>query len=40
MPPDNGAFMVAAYVVAAVIVVGYAVSLALRIHEERRRMGG
>ena len=40
MPPDNGAFMVAAYVVAAVIVVGYAVSLALRIRDERRRMGG
>jgi hypothetical protein len=37
MPPDNGAFMVAAYVVAAVIVVGYAVSLALRIRSERRR---
>jgi hypothetical protein len=40
MPPDNGAFMVAAYVVAAVIVVGYAISLALRIGEERRRSGG
>jgi hypothetical protein len=39
MPPDNGAFMVAAYVVTAVIVVGYAVSLALRIREERRRSG-
>jgi len=37
MPPDNGAFMVAAYVVAAVLVVAYAVSLALRIREERRR---
>lgn len=37
MPPDNGAFMVAAYVVAAVLVVGYAVSLALRIRSERRR---
>jgi len=40
MPPDNGAFMVAAYIVAAVIVVGYAISLALRIREERRRSGG
>ena len=39
MPPDNGAFMVAAYIVAAVIVVGYAISLALRIREERRRSG-
>jgi putative exporter of polyketide antibiotics len=39
MPPDNGAFMVAAYVVAAVIVVAYAVSLALRLRGERRRSG-
>ena len=37
MPPDNGGFMVAAYVVAAVIVVGYTLSLALRIRDERRR---
>jgi hypothetical protein len=29
--------MVAAYVVAAVIVVGYAISLALRMRSERRR---
>lgn len=26
-PPDNGQYMVAAYVVTAVIVLGYAVSL-------------
>jgi hypothetical protein len=38
MPPDNGSFMVAAYVVAAVILVGYAVSLALRIRDQRRRI--
>jgi hypothetical protein len=37
VPPDNGAFMVAAYVVAAVIVVGYAISLALRMRSEWRR---
>ena len=37
MPPDNGAFMVAAYVVAAVIVVAYAASLMVRIRQERRR---
>ena len=37
MPPDNGAFMVAGYVVAAVIIVGYAVSLALRMRAVRRR---
>ena len=27
MPPDNGAYMVAGYVVTAVILAGYAVSL-------------
>ena len=27
MPPDNGGYMVAAYVVTAVILVGYAVRL-------------
>jgi len=27
VPPSNGAFMIAAYVVAAVIVLGYAVVL-------------
>jgi hypothetical protein len=27
MPPDNGSYMVAAYVVTAVILVGYATSL-------------
>jgi len=37
MPPDNGAFMVAAYVVTAAVVLGYVVSLALRLRDERRR---
>jgi len=37
MPPDNRGFMVAAYVVAAVILVSYALSLALRIRAARRR---
>lgn len=37
MPPDNGAFMVAAYVVVAVVLVGYTVSLLLRIRDQRRR---
>jgi len=27
MPPDNGGYMVAAYVVTAVILVGYAIGL-------------
>lgn len=31
MPPDNSAFMVAGYVVTAVVVVVYAVSLFVRI---------
>jgi hypothetical protein len=29
--PDNGAYMVAAYIVAAVIIVSYAVSLWVRV---------
>jgi hypothetical protein len=36
MPPENTGFMVAAYVIAAVIVVGYAVSLLVRIRGQRR----
>jgi hypothetical protein len=31
--PDNGAFMVAAYVVTAVVIVTYAVSLFLRLRK-------
>jgi len=37
MPPENGGFMVAAYVVAAVILTGYTASLLIRIRRERRR---
>jgi hypothetical protein len=37
VPPDNRAFMVAAYVVAAVILVGYALSLVVRIRGQRRK---
>ena len=37
MPPENTAFMAAAYVVVAVVVVGYAISLLVRIREQRRR---
>lgn len=36
MPPENTGFMVAAYVIVAVIVVGYVVSLLLRIRGQRR----
>ncbi len=35
MPPDNGGFMIAAYVVTAVVVVGYAISLLLRTRKLR-----
>jgi len=31
VPPDNHTFMVAAYTVAAVILVGYTISLLVRI---------
>jgi hypothetical protein len=33
VPPDNTAFMTAAYVIVAVVVIGYAISLALRIRK-------
>ena len=35
--PDNGAYMVAAYIVTAVVVLGYAVMLYLRIRKEKSR---
>lgn len=34
-PPDNGAYMIAAYVVAAVIVLTYSISLYLRVRKYR-----
>jgi hypothetical protein len=37
MPPDNGAFMIAAYVVVVVIVVGYALSLIARTRDVLRK---
>ena len=37
MPPDNGAFMIAAYVIAAVVVVVYAVSLLVRTRDVLRK---
>jgi hypothetical protein len=40
MPPDNGSYMVAAYVVTAVILVGYALSLMMRAKRADRRTGG
>jgi len=33
--PDNGAYMVAAYVIVAVVVMAYAVSLAWRVKKEK-----
>lgn len=35
MFPDNGAYMVAAYVVAAVVVLAYAASLLVRLRKHR-----
>ena len=35
--PDNGGYMIAAYVVAAVVVVLYAVSLFVRLRKLHRR---
>jgi hypothetical protein len=39
MPPDNGSYMVAAYVVTAVILVGYAVGLWRRARRALRQRG-
>jgi hypothetical protein len=36
MPPDNGQYMVAAYIVAGVIYLAYAVSLVLRARNVRK----
>jgi CcmD family protein len=38
MPPDNGGYMVAAYVVTAVILVGYAVMLVRRARKAIERV--
>ena len=38
MPPDNGDYMVAAYVVTAVILVGYAVMLVRRARKAIERV--
>lgn len=35
MFPDNGAYMVAAYVVTAIVVLAYATSLFLRLRKHR-----
>lgn len=37
MPPHNAGFMTAAYVIVAVVVVVYAVSLVVRTREALRR---
>jgi hypothetical protein len=36
MPPDNAGYMVAAYVVTAIILTGYAASLWWRAQQEKR----
>ena len=37
MPPDNGSYMVAAYVVTAIVLVGYAVMLVRRARRALER---
>ena len=37
MPPDNGGYMVAAYVVTALVLVGYAVLLVRRARRAIKR---
>jgi hypothetical protein len=39
MPPENAGYMVAAYVVTAVILVGYAIGLWRRARQAIRRNG-
>ena len=39
-PPDNSSFMVAAYAIVAVVLVGYSVMLMLRVRTEEQREGG
>ena len=39
MPPENGGYMVAAYIVTAVILVGYAVMLVRRARRAIDRVG-
>lgn len=36
-PPDNGAFLMAAYAIVAVVLVGYAVMLMQRVRTEEQR---
>lgn len=36
-PPDNSAFMIAAYTIVAVVLVGYSVMLMLRAKAEQDR---
>ena len=38
MPPENGSYMVAAYIVTAVILVGYAVMLVRRARRAIERI--
>ena len=40
MPPENGGYMVAAYVVTAVVLVGYAVLLVRRAKRAIQRAEG
>lgn len=39
-PPDNGNFMLAAYVIVAVVLLGYSAMLMLRVRAEELREPG
>ncbi len=39
-PPDNSAFMIAAYTIVAVVLVGYSMMLMLRVRAEEQREQG
>ncbi len=36
-PPDNGSYMLAAYTIVAVVLVGYSVMLLIRARREEQR---
>jgi hypothetical protein len=36
-PPDNGNFMLAAYIIVAVVLLGYSAMLMLRVGAEEKR---
>ncbi len=39
-PPDNGNFMLAAYIIVAVVLLGYSAMLMLRVRSRGRSVNG